>query len=100
MFFIILLKPDSWIKEQAGRIDGSPRFWRIIIFFFIGVYGGFIQAGVGFFLLAGLVLGVGADLLKANALKVFIVLVYTGVALLYSLLMAGRSEDRANPGCR
>jgi uncharacterized membrane protein YfcA len=81
MFIIILLKPDRWIKEQAGRIDGSPRFWSIIIFFFIGVYGGFIQAGVGFFLLAGLVLNVGADLLKANALKVFIILVYTAVAL-------------------
>lgn len=81
MFFIILIKPDRWIREHAGKIDGSPKFWRIIIFFFIGVYGGFIQAGVGFFLLAGLVLGVGADLVKANALKVFIILVYTGIAL-------------------
>jgi hypothetical protein len=82
MFFIILLKPEKWIKEHAGRIDSSPKFWRIVIFFFIGIYGGFIQAGVGFFLLAGLVLGVGADLIKANALKVFIILVYTGIALI------------------
>jgi uncharacterized membrane protein YfcA len=81
MFFIILLKPERWIKEQAGSVDGSPRFWRIVIFFFIGIYGGFIQAGVGFFLLAGLVLSVGADLIKANALKVFIILIYTGFAL-------------------
>ena len=86
MFFIILLKPDRWIKQKAGKIDGSPKFWRIIIFFFIGVYGGFIQAGVGFFLLAGLVLGVGADLVKANALKVFIVLAYTSIALLVFIL--------------
>jgi len=82
MFFIILFKPDRWLKEQAGTIDGSPKFWRIVIFFFIGIYGGFIQAGVGFFLLAGLIFGVGTDLVKANALKVLIVLVYTGVALL------------------
>ncbi len=81
MFFIILLKPERWIREQAGSVDGSPRFWRIVIFFFIGIYGGFIQAGVGFFLLAGLVLAVGADLVKANALKVFIILIYTGFAL-------------------
>ncbi len=81
MFFIILIKPERWIRKQAGSIDGSPRFWRIVIFFFIGIYGGFIQAGVGFFLLAGLVLGVGADLVKANALKVFIILVYTAFAL-------------------
>lgn len=82
MFFMILLKPERWLKEKAGKIDGKPRFWPIVIFFFIGIYGGFIQAGVGFFLLAGLVLGVGVDLLKANALKVFIVLAYTSVALL------------------
>ena len=82
MFFVILLKPERWLKEKAGKIDGRPQFWRIIIFFFIGIYGGFIQAGVGFFLLAGLVLGVGTDLLKANALKLFITLVYTSVALI------------------
>lgn len=81
MFFIILFKPDKWVKEQAGTIDGSPKFWRIVIFFFIGIYGGFIQAGVGFFLLAGLIFSVGADLVKANALKVLIILIYTGVAL-------------------
>lgn len=33
--------------------------------------------GVGFFLLAGLVLGCGHNLVKANAVKVFIVLIYT-----------------------
>lgn len=82
MFFIILYKPDRWIKGKAGQIDSKPTIIQLIIFFFIGVYGGFIQAGVGFFLLAGLVLSVGADLVKANALKVFIVLLYTPVALL------------------
>lgn len=81
MFFLILFKPDRWLKEQAGTIDGSPKFWRLVIFFFIGIYGGFIQAGVGFFLLAGLVFSVGTDLVKANALKVLIILIYTGVAL-------------------
>ena len=45
------------------------------------MYGGFIQAGVGFFLLSGLVLGAGYDLVRANAVKVFIVLVYTAFAL-------------------
>jgi hypothetical protein len=55
--------------------------WQLIIFFLIGLYGGFIQAGVGFILLAGLVFGAGVNLTKANALKVFIVFVYTSVAL-------------------
>jgi uncharacterized membrane protein YfcA len=53
----------------------------MIIFFFVGIYGGFIQAGVGFFLLSALVLGVGYDLIKANAVKVLIVFSYTAIAL-------------------
>lgn len=81
MFVVILIKPEKWIKAQAGKIDTKPRISNIIISFFIGIYGGFIQAGVGFFLLAWLVLGVGADLVKANALKVFIVMGFTLVAI-------------------
>ena len=50
------------------------------------MYGGFIQAGVGFFLLAGLVLGAGLDLVRANALKVFIVLLYTPLALVIFII--------------
>lgn len=81
MFFIILLKPDAWIKGQASLVKSKISWWQVIIFFSIGVYGGFIQAGVGFFLLAGLVLGAGFDLVKANAIKLLIVLLYTPFAL-------------------
>lgn len=81
MFFIILYKPDRWLKGEKGNIVGKPTFLQMVIFFFIGIYGGFIQAGVGFFLLAGLVMGAGVDLVKANALKLFIALIYTIFAL-------------------
>lgn len=81
LFFIILYKPDAWVKGQAGLIRSKPSVMQVIIFFFIGLYGGFIQAGVGFFLLSGLVLGAGFDLVKANAIKVFIVLLYTVFAI-------------------
>jgi len=37
---------------------------------------------VGFFLLTSLVLGSGFELIKANALKLFVILLYTPVALL------------------
>jgi uncharacterized membrane protein YfcA len=85
MLVLIILKPDRWINEQAG---GPPvvRWLQIIIFFAIGIYGGFIQAGVGFFLLAGLVLGTGHELVRANALKVFIVFLYTPFALAIFIL--------------
>lgn len=81
MFFIILIKPEKWIAEKAGKVKSKPSFISFVVFLAIGFYGGFIQAGVGFFLLAGLVLGAGYDLLKANAIKVFIVLAFTIVAL-------------------
>lgn len=81
MFFLILLKPNRWLKGKGGTDKDKPGIFQIIIFFFIGMYGGFIQAGVGFFLLAGLVLGVGMDLVKANAIKVLIVFFYTLFAL-------------------
>ena len=82
MFFIILWRPSKWLKEQQGK-SPIPYWLQVIIFFLIGIYGGFIQAGVGFFLLAGLVLGAGYDLVRANAVKVFIVLLYTPVALAF-----------------
>ncbi|TKG94078.1 sulfite exporter TauE/SafE family protein [Puteibacter caeruleilacunae] len=82
MFFMLLFKPEKWVKGQAGMITSKPSVWQYIVFFAIGVYGGFIQAGVGFFLLSGLVLSAGYDLVKANAMKVFIVLCYTACALI------------------
>lgn len=81
MLAIIVIKPDVWVKERAGEVSAKPTVFQYIVFFAIGLYGGFIQMGVGFFLLAGLVLGCGHDLVKANAIKVFIVLIYTVFAL-------------------
>lgn len=81
MLLIVVFKPEAWVKEKAGHVSAKPSILQYFIFFFIGIYGGFIQMGVGFFLLAGLVLGGGLDLVKANAVKVFIVLIYTVFAL-------------------
>jgi len=86
MFFIILYKPENWVREHALHITPRRRWWVSVIFFFIGIYGGFIQAGVGFFLLAALVLGAGMGLTKANALKVVIVAIFTSVALVVFMI--------------
>ena len=81
MLFFVLRKPDAWIKGKAHKIKPKPTFLQVIIFFLIGMYGGFLHIGVGIFLLAGLVLNAGYDLVKANAIKVFIVLMYNPFAL-------------------
>lgn len=81
LFFMILLDPDRWVKANAEKAKARTPWLRFLIFFSIGFYGGFIQIGVGFFMLAGLVLGCGYNLLKANAMKVFLILFYTFIAL-------------------
>lgn len=82
LFFMILLDPNAWVKANLDKAKALNPKLRFLLFLGIGFYGGFIQIGVGFFLLAGLVLGCGYDLLKANALKILLILFYTGIALL------------------
>jgi uncharacterized membrane protein YfcA len=81
MLFVILLRPKRWLQGTLTKLDGHPSVLQFIVFFFIGIYGGFIQAGVGIFMLAGLVLAVGYDLVRANAVKVGIILFFTIFAL-------------------
>ncbi len=49
-------------------------------FFLVGIYGGFVQAGVGFLILATTTLA-GLDLVRGNAVKVLSVLIYTALSL-------------------
>lgn len=86
MLVIIIVRPKRWLVGQLEQIDGSPGILISTIFFLIGIYGGFIQAGVGIFLLAGLVLGVGYDIVRANAVKVAIGLIFTAAALIVFLV--------------
>jgi len=77
---VMLLKPERWIAEHAVRRE--PRLYvEVPLFFLIGVYGGFIQVSVGLFLLAGLVLGAGYNLIGANAMKNLLALLFTAAAL-------------------
>jgi len=81
MLIFILFKPQKYIYGRAEIME-KPLNWKIyIIFFFIGIYGGFIHMGIGYFLLMGIVLGAGFDLVKANAIKVFIIFIYTPFTL-------------------
>ncbi len=59
-------------------------------FFGVGIYGGFVQAGVGFFILAATSLA-GLDLVRGNAVKVLSILCFTGLSLLLFAL-SGRVD--------
>lgn len=86
MLFVILFRPNRWL--EAGLVNEYTKLHlkEFIIFFTIGIYGGFIQAGVGILLLSGLVLGIGYDIMRANAVKVGIVLLFTAGALVVFII--------------
>ncbi len=67
--------------QHVERISPKYQIIGIVIFFFIGIYGGFIQAGVGFIIISALTMINKFTLVKTNSAKVFVVLVYTISAL-------------------
>ncbi|MBI9068905.1 MAG: sulfite exporter TauE/SafE family protein [Salinivirgaceae bacterium] len=81
LLITIIYKPQKWLKDIEAKTEKKFKFWQYILMFFVGLYGGFIQIGVGVFILSGLVLSCGFDLVKANAVKLFIILMYTIFAL-------------------
>lgn len=82
----IMIKPSSKLLEIPERLTGKYLYWAIFIFFFLGIYGGFINAGIGFLMLLILPYLNGLSLLKSNATKVFVVAVYTiGAVIVFAL---------------
>lgn len=86
MLVIILVRPNRWLAGKGDTLAKKPGMGQMAVFFLIGIYGGFIQAGVGIFLLAGLVLSAGYDLVRANAVKGLIVTCFTLFALIVFIM--------------
>lgn len=78
---VLILTSPSFKTNQTERLDFKNRFIGIIVFFFIGIYGGFLHAGIGFIMILSLVKINRFSLLKTNAIKVTIALIYTISAL-------------------
>jgi uncharacterized membrane protein YfcA len=85
IFFLVLFPIFRKSRKNAAdlmeRTGIRYRIIGVITFFFIGIYGGFIQAGVGFIIIAALTTINRFTLVKTNSIKVFVVLVYTISAL-------------------
>ena len=67
--------------HRAERTDKRSQALGIIAFFFAGIYGGFIQAGVGYVIMSSLSFINRFSLLKTNVTKVVVVLIYTLASL-------------------
>jgi uncharacterized membrane protein YfcA len=84
VLFLIVKQPQKrLLSDQEENFNPNRKIPAMIAFFFIGIYGGFIQAGVGFIIIAALTLITGMSLVRINSLKVFVI----GVYMLSSLLV-------------
>lgn len=80
MLFIILIKPKRWLQETDDK--NALSVWIAIpLFLALGFYGGFIQMGMGVFYLASMVLVAKYNIIEGNAVKTFVVAVYTIIAV-------------------
>jgi uncharacterized membrane protein YfcA len=86
MIFFLFFNTSKHLMGHEGKRNKKVDWIQMFIFFLIGVYGGFVQVGVGYFLLAAIVLSAGFDLVQANAIKVWIVLLYTPFTLVVFLM--------------
>lgn len=77
VILIIVFKPKISYKNFSERLTGKHLKISCFVFFFIGLYGGFINAGIGFIIMLFLHFYNKLNLIKVNATKVVIVLVYT-----------------------
>ena len=73
---LVLTRTSRWLQEDRHASPDHKRLGTVVVFFLLGLYGGFIQLGVGVLLLTALVLNAGYTLVHANAIKVLIVFVF------------------------
>ncbi|MBC2840420.1 sulfite exporter TauE/SafE family protein [Robiginitalea sp. SC105] len=83
---VIAFKPGIRAGDLEERLTGKYLWAGCLAFFFIGIYGGFINAGVGFIIILFLHYFHRMNLVRVNATKVAVVCIYTVAALVVFIL--------------
>lgn len=81
--FLILLKKNKAPLLIPNKPSQKAKYLSLFLFFFVGLYGGFINAGIGFVILLILTQINQLTFVQANAVKVAVVTIYTAAALLF-----------------
>lgn len=80
MLIAVLVKPKRWLRKTDVTFQPSWYvYWPLL--FALGFYGGFIQMGMGVFFLIIMVLGMRLNIIEGNALKSFVIALYTVVII-------------------
>lgn len=79
----VIWQPHKKFSESGKPVTKGRILTACLMFFLVGLYGGFIQAGVGFLMIASMSAILGTSLIKANAVKLFV----AGIYILASFLI-------------
>jgi hypothetical protein len=82
---ISLFKENSFQNKEQVE-ETNPNIFFYITLFLIGFYGGFIQVGVGFLIMAALFHSLHTSLIRVNFYKLVIILVYMIPAVLIFIM--------------
>ncbi len=79
---LVFMAIDPMKRFRCEEVPMTPLRLVILIlsFFGVGIYGGFVQAGVGFLIITALLVH-GLDLVRINAVKVLVIFAFTIIAL-------------------
>lgn len=86
---LVIVRPEKRFLNmgEIGENLSKPRLiLASLAFFGVGFYGGFIQAGVGFIIIAAMALITGMSLVKINSIKVSVTIIYIFASLLVFVL--------------
>ncbi|MFM9074443.1 MAG: sulfite exporter TauE/SafE family protein, partial [Bacteroidota bacterium] len=77
------------LSAATENLSGRRQVVGVIGFFLLGIYGGFIQAGIGLLVIALMTHLHHLPLARTNYIKVFAAVIYTGSAVL-TFALAGK----------
>lgn len=78
---LMVLQPRMKRVIDQEFLTGKPLWITLIVFLILGVYGGFINAGMGLLMILWLNIFNGMNLIRTNATKVLVTAIYTSAAL-------------------
>lgn len=78
---LMLFNTKKSQQNEEESLTVKNQFLGVLSFFFIGIYGGFLHAGIGFIIILTLTKLNGFSLVKTNSIKVTVALVYTIAAV-------------------